>query len=98
MVPRAFVAWRWKDDFPNNLPQALLFKEFGNVDEVTSHEAFYKCYVDEDTDGNKDALLLIRLAAILASVRVGWIGIIIGTLSAVFFYLFSQHFLKKSQL
>lgn len=42
-------------------------EEFGNVDEVTSHEAFYKCYVDEDTDGNKDALLLIRLAAILAS-------------------------------
>ena len=42
-------------------------EEFDNVDDVSTKEEFFKCYIDEDTDGNKDAYLLIRLAAILAS-------------------------------
>ncbi len=42
-------------------------EEFDEVEKVTTKEEFFKCYIDEDTDGNKDAYLLIRLAAILAS-------------------------------
>ena len=42
-------------------------EEFGEVDKATTREEFYKCFIDEDTDGNKDAYLLIRLAAILAN-------------------------------
>jgi hypothetical protein len=42
-------------------------EEFGEVDKATTHEEFYKCFIDEDTNGNKDAYLLIRLAAILAN-------------------------------
>ena len=42
-------------------------EEFGEVDKATTKDEFFKCFIDEDTDGNKDAYLLIRLAAILAS-------------------------------
>ena len=42
-------------------------EEFGEVDKATNKDEFFKCFIDEDTDGNKDAYLLIRLAAILAS-------------------------------
>ncbi len=42
-------------------------EEFGVLDKATTKDEFFKCFIDEDTDGNKDAYLLIRLAAILAS-------------------------------
>ena len=42
-------------------------EEFGNVDEANDLEAFLKCFIDEDTDGNKDAFLLIRLTSIMAN-------------------------------
>jgi hypothetical protein len=42
-------------------------EELDEVDKTTTKDEFFKCFIDEDTDGNKDAYLLIRLAAILAS-------------------------------
>jgi hypothetical protein len=42
-------------------------EEFGNVDEANDLESFLKCFIDGETDGNKDAYLLILLTAILAN-------------------------------
>jgi len=42
-------------------------EEFEDMDQVNNLESFFKCFVDGETDGNKDAFLLIRLAAILAN-------------------------------
>ena len=42
-------------------------EDFSNPEEVTDRASFFNCFIDEETDGNKDAYLLIRLAAIMAS-------------------------------
>jgi hypothetical protein len=42
-------------------------EDFGNPEEATDRASFFTCFIDEETDGNKDAYLLIRLAAIMAS-------------------------------
>ncbi len=42
-------------------------EEFEHADEVSDHESFFKCFVHEETDGNKNAFLLIRLSAMFAS-------------------------------
>lgn len=42
-------------------------EEFGDVDAANTHEEFYKCFIDEETDGNKDAFLFIRLVALFKS-------------------------------
>ena len=42
-------------------------EEFGDVDAANTHEQFYNCFIDEETDGNKDAFLFIRLTALFKS-------------------------------
>lgn len=42
-------------------------EEFGDVDAANTHEQFYNCFIDEETDGNKDAFLFIRLVALFKS-------------------------------
>ena len=42
-------------------------EDFGNLEEAIDRASFYDCFIDEETDGNKDAYLLIRLAALMAS-------------------------------
>lgn len=42
-------------------------EDFSNPEEVTDIASFFNCFIDEETDGNKDAYLLIRLTALMAS-------------------------------
>jgi len=42
-------------------------EEFGDVDAANTHEQFYNCFIDEETDGNKNAFLFIRLVALFKS-------------------------------
>ena len=42
-------------------------EEFGDVAAANTHEEFYNCYKDDETDGNKDAFLFIRLVALFTS-------------------------------
>ena len=42
-------------------------EEFGDVAAANTHEQFYNCFIDEETDGNKDAFLFIRLVALFKS-------------------------------
>jgi hypothetical protein len=42
-------------------------EDFGNPEKAIDRASFFNCFIDEDTDGNKDAYLLIRLAALMAS-------------------------------
>ena len=42
-------------------------EEFGDVAAANTHEEFYKIFIDDSTDGNKDAFLFIRLVALFKS-------------------------------
>jgi hypothetical protein len=42
-------------------------EEFGDVAAANTHEEFYKCFIDDETDGNTDAFLFVRLVALLKS-------------------------------
>ena len=42
-------------------------EDFGNPEEAIDRVSFFNCFIDEETDGNKDAYLLIRLATLMAS-------------------------------
>ena len=42
-------------------------EEFGDVAAANTHEQFYKIFIDDSTDGNKDAFLFIRLVALFKS-------------------------------
>jgi len=42
-------------------------EEFGDVAAANSHDQLYQCFIDEETDGNKDAFLFIRLLALFKS-------------------------------
>jgi len=42
-------------------------EDFGDSASATDKEAFFACFVDGETDGNHDAFLLIRLAAMISS-------------------------------
>lgn len=42
-------------------------EDYGNQEEAIDRASFFNCFIDEETDGNKDAYLLIRLAALMAS-------------------------------
>jgi len=42
-------------------------EEFGDVAAANTHEEFYQCFINDETDGNKDAFLFIRLVALLKS-------------------------------
>ena len=40
-------------------------EEFGDAAAANTQEEFYKCFIDDETNGNKDAFLFIRLTALL---------------------------------
>ena len=42
-------------------------EDFGNAEQATDYETFFKCFNDGELDGNKDALLFIRLTALMAN-------------------------------
>ncbi|WP_373707960.1 hypothetical protein [Kaistella sp.] len=41
--------------------------DFGDAKAAYDKESFFKCFVEDETNGNDDAFLLIRLAAMLSS-------------------------------
>jgi hypothetical protein len=42
-------------------------EDFASPEAITDRASFFNCFIDEETDGNKNAYLLIRLAALMAS-------------------------------
>jgi len=42
-------------------------EDFGGADSAVDKESFFKCFIEDDFDGNKDAFLLIRMAAMFSS-------------------------------
>jgi hypothetical protein len=42
-------------------------EDFGDADKALDKESFFKCFIEDDLDGNKDAFLLIRMAAMFSS-------------------------------
>ena len=42
-------------------------EDFGDADKALDKESFFKSFIEDDLDGNKDAFLLIRMAALFSS-------------------------------
>lgn len=42
-------------------------EDFGDADKALDKESFFKCFIEDDLNGNKDAFLLIRMAAMFSS-------------------------------